>query len=240
MTPRLAIHDIPNHPAMHAETVSQLLMRDISTGVQVADGSDVRFGQLREGVRRSDIATDPRCSALDVPINAVVQVRPEKEMRGIATGRVIASMQYVHPVGDSTVYKSPCVAMSKSRTGFAVPVRIATCEPRPTGIRSGSAVNMRPKAIRTVLFPLLGPIGSAIKARLIHTSGVLAAVLVVLGEAVTRQLACAISANERRLWAHSGNLLHRFVGCRAPERYSAAGVFACLNYTPIRHEMAVR
>jgi hypothetical protein len=38
---------------------------------------------------------------------------------------------------------------------------------------------------------------------------------------------------------HSGNLLYRFVGCRAPGRSRVAGVFACLNYTAFRHEMAV-
>lgn len=45
-----------------------------------------------------------------------------------------------------------------------------------------------------------------------------------------------LSAN---LGTHFRNLHNRFGGCRARGDSSRARVFACLNYTPLRHEMAV-
>jgi hypothetical protein len=232
----------------YAELFSESGVRNAALGISGSYLNNLRFGQTSSAMAFSN---DLNVTPFSHSIGAVVSIGAEEKMaqtrqplavQDIDTRFVVPNtLPYVarmaddHPRRDWPIDQFPRNDMSTLRDAVDLALAVSPIgkrsipKPAPVGFSAvkNSRVEQLGRHSPRFRMALLG----AVKG-----FGVLHTV------AARKERAAAHgtgAGNEIRLWTHSGSLLYRLVGCRAPDGCSRAGVFACLNYTAIRHEMAV-
>lgn len=163
VSPDHSSRDLPNKTLAHPKRLGDISLRESSRdkasdlqnrcGVKLRCAvPDATRATLRMRFRAVPVAKAFPISTLRVTIGGVVALGPRPEMAGVAAGRMVARVANAGSFRD----RSPGQLVSKS-VGLArpmdrrrefehpVPVLVSRGRPRPAGIRSAAAVNLRPE-----------------------------------------------------------------------------------------------
>ncbi len=149
MTPRRTEHNTANRLAAHAILTAKPPFGSRASCILVSDGEDGCGGELCTTVRFPTGG-----SAFSRLINHVVRLRPQKQVRRIATRRVVAGVASEHPVRNLAVREYPRGAVSAPRPhggegGCAAVAEVANRpRPWPAGLGATALIHTPPEPAR--------------------------------------------------------------------------------------------
>ena len=114
MSPQFAMHDRPNASALEPIGPCDAGLA-LASGNAVPDITDIGLAELGKPVSTAGIACSPRRAALLVPVNVVLDACSDEEVQGIATRRVIATVEDVVVRSDGSVHEAPHEPMREEK-----------------------------------------------------------------------------------------------------------------------------
>jgi hypothetical protein len=205
--PQLSFDHLLNGVFVHPITTSEFRARRAYLLAFPTNGDHVSFCQSSRWMGTS--LWRP-VSALGVPIGVVDLSRPQEQVSRVAAKTVVT------PMADNYTFRNRANVQYER-----VPMRSDVAAFAPECAVTAAVLTSNPVPAPS----WIGSVKRSVKANVI---GIMARV---------GAMPSATWANVAILGTHFLNLLSRFGGCRARGGSSRARVFACLNYTPIRHEM---